>query len=115
MLTDEELKRDNQRDVDVFNSRKYPTKNGIDCPFCHNKGFVGRLIDGEPYYTSCICTKDHEAVNNAISSGLGEYLKLSMQDFKAAYSFQSTMKQKALNFLKNPDRHWFVALGKNGT
>ena len=109
-----------QMKIDGFND-SVGQLNDYDCPICKNKGVIMELKhielydDYVAYGRECECMFKRRTLANARRSGLGEYLKKTFNDYKAEEQWQENVKQKAVDFLKEDNNDWFLALGQTGS
>lgn len=94
--------------------------DGIECEECKNRGYITIKKFCEMYnrnievVTNCKCMKKRKLVRNALNSGLGEYLNKTFDDYKAKEQWQINCKQKAMNYVKNNNKEWFIMCGQSG-
>lgn len=94
----------------------------IDCPICKNKGYVmfEKYIEMYDDYTEflkpCECIERRKIVNNALKSGLGEYLKVRSKDYVVDQEWMKPHKQLMVSYCKehSTDDTWFMTLGQSG-
>lgn len=115
-MTKEEFE---QWQVDRYNETQgdLNKEDGIECDKCHNKGWLQIIQDGYVKMRKCECMQKRNLVIRAKKSGLGEYLKKTLDDYDATENWQKENKLKMFNFLKEhaEDPTWFVALGTSGS
>lgn len=91
--------------------------DGIDCPLCHNKGFIITDDDNEVTTThhECTCMKKRKAFKLAKESGLDELLKHRIKNYKVTNEWQKAIRNLAIEYIQNnPFKNWFCLLGQSG-
>ncbi len=85
-----------------------------DCPICGGMGVVRAVINGVEYFDNCICTKKEIAMNQLKLSGIAESIeKYTFDKFQTPEEWQQKLKQKALHFLQQKNK-WFFVGGQVG-
>ena len=85
-----------------------------DCPICGGVGIVRAVINGVEYMRNCICIKKQIAIQQLKKSGIAESIeKYTFDKFQTPQEWQRRLKQKALNFLKEENK-WFFVGGQVG-
>lgn len=102
--------------VDRYNRRTADKKpsDGIDCPICHNKGFVKEIVDREAVMKPCTCMKKRQIVRNAKASGLGDFIYTTFDQYQVNEEWQQEAKFKAQRYVISPSG-WFVITGQSGS
>lgn len=109
-----------QWQIDRYNESKgnLNLEDGVECEICKNKGYI-QFLDQGRYVTIkyCECMEKRKIVKRALASGLGDYLKKTLNDFEATEEWQKVNKIKAFNFIKehSNDNVWFMAIGTSGS
>lgn len=109
-----------QMKVDGFNEAIGNLKD-YDCPVCKNKGVIMELRYDEMYddYVSygkdCSCMFIRRTVANARKSGLGEYVNKKFEDYIVTEEWQNSVKNKAMDYVKESNDNWFLTLGQSGS
>lgn len=116
-MSDEEFRRFT---VDCYNETEgdLNKEDGIDCIICRNKGYV-QVLDGryEPL-RKCSCMARRDAFIKANQSGLGKYLKKTMDDYETlGEDWRGRCKRAVEGFIErhSHDDTWFIACGQNGS
>lgn len=87
---------------------------GYDCHICHNKGIVYMRQGEEIVSKNCGCMKIRESLGRIRKSGLAGLLdRYTFDNYKTEHEFQKIVKNKALNFLRNNGK-WFFIGGQIG-
>ena len=93
--------------------------DGYDCPTCKNKGYIAKLVDnGDGSYSHCIadckCVEVRNSIMRMKRSGLKDIIKdYTFAKFEDSEPWQKTMKNAAIEFVKNPDG-WLFFGGQSG-
>lgn len=109
-----------KQQIEAFNLRE-GTLTDYDCPVCHNKGSVLKLVYNETFneyrevMCQCECMKKRAIIKRAKESGLGDYIHKRIEDYIATEDWQKDIKQKAIDYIKENDDKWFVMLGQSGS
>lgn len=98
----------------IRNADRVIGRNGVECPFCLNKEVIYELKDDEIYGRWCVCKKQRDYLTRARQSGMGDLLKLTLDDFIATQDWQKQVKSKVVEYLASEKQNWFVALGQVG-
>lgn len=93
--------------------------DGYNCERCKNKGYIAeaRFVKGAWYeiHCECECQKARKAILCIMKSGLKEALRdYTFKKFETEEAWQETLKAKAIEYAKNPDRAWFFIGGQPG-
>lgn len=93
------------------------TIDGYDCKVCKNKGFIAKVDDNAcEVYSLCQCQKIRATLKRAKESGLGDILtEYTFDKYIATDEWQKHIKEKAQEFCKNDDAHWFYIGGQVGS
>ena len=87
---------------------------GYDCKICHNKGIVYFRQGDEIVSKNCDCMKVRESLARIKNSGLSNLSeKYTFDRYIIEHDFQKVVKDKAVNFLKN-NAKWFFIGGQIG-
>ena len=87
---------------------------GYNCSVCHNKGIVYMRQGEEIVSKDCECMKTRESLDRIKKSGLSNLLdKYTFGAYRTDSDFQKLIKGKALTFLKN-NAKWFFIGGQIG-
>lgn len=90
--------------------------DGIDCPICHNKGYI--LIDenDSPAQTviECKCMHKRKIKRLSEESGMGALLKHKVKNYIATETWQKNIRDKAIQYVKSNSQYWFCMLGQSG-
>jgi DNA replication protein DnaC len=91
-------------------------QDGIQCLICKNKGYIQVLEDRYAPYKRCRCMSRRDSLIKAKSSGLGDYLNKTLNDYIVVDDWQGRCKRMVEAYL---DRHshdntWFIACGQSG-
>lgn len=87
---------------------------GYDCKICHNKGIVYFRQGDEIVSKNCDCMKVRESLARIKNSGLSNLIeKYTFDRYIIEHDFQKVVKDKAVNFLKN-NAKWFFIGGQIG-
>lgn len=87
---------------------------GYNCNICHNKGIVYMRRGEEIVSKDCECMKTRESLDRIKKSGLSNLLdKYTFGAYRTDSDFQKLIKGKALTFLKN-NAKWFFIGGQIG-
>lgn len=119
-LTLEEKKARSEKRVNSYNNMQ-GNLDEFDCPLCKNKGRIQKSIYNEMYndyievMTDCECMKRRKVIQRARRSGLGIYLDKTFGDYIATDDWQKQIKAKAIEYCKEDNNNWFIALGQSGS
>ena len=104
--------------VDCYNESEgdLDKEDGIKCFICKNKGYIQVLEDGYEPMRKCRCMARRESLKKAKSSGLGEYLTKTIDDYIANEEWQGKCKRMVEAYLErhSHDDTWFIACGQSG-
>lgn len=91
-------------------------EDGINCDICMNKGQIQCASEeGETYVKECQCMRKRRAIKAMRSSGLGELIDKSFDNFNAVEEWQIRAKTKAVSYAsKNNDDSWLYFSGQTG-
>ena len=92
-------------------------EDGIDCVICKNKGGI-MVFDGKyESYRKCACMARRDVHKRAKQSGLGKYLKKTLDDYITDEEWRVRCKRIAEAFIErhSNDDTWFIACGQNGS
>ena len=119
-MNNEELKASLELKAKIYNDRK-GNELYYDCPVCKNKGFIAKVIYDDEVYKRyievlcpCSCKEKRETLKKASKSGLGEYINKQLNDYQDVEQWQKGITPKAIDYLKNDNDNWFIALGQSG-
>ena len=133
-LSAEQIHAIEQRKVDDYNAtpgqdsltadgKRHLFDSVYDCPVCKNKGLVAFLDkNGKAAVHDCDCRVIRSSRISAVRSGLGNLLDKRVNNFQAADSWQTQLKEKAISFIENFRKQeggqslpkGFVMLGQSG-
>lgn len=106
--------------IDNYNNQEGTHDGSYKCVKCKDKGDIAVPIDDDktsyPQWglMDCECKKKQVAANRLVNSSLGKIIKsLNMNSFKTKYDWQVKIKQKAVEYGKNP-KGWFYVGGAIG-
>ena len=109
-----------QERVDWYNAAigRLDEVDGVDCRICKNKGFINRLIFANGFWNEelrpCECMNSRGTKAMAQESGMQSILqRYSFEGWKADTDLQKYMLQKAMGFLNERDK-WFYVGGQSG-
>ena len=115
-MTDEEFQ---QFQVDCYNKEvgNLNEEDGIDCELCKNKGWIQFIRDGYVMTRQCYCEAKRKTYRRARRSGLGEYLKKTLDDYQTIAPWQETLKGITREFIEHHsiDGVWMMACGQSGS
>lgn len=91
--------------------------DGIQCSICNNKGWIQVLEDGYEPLRRCKCMERRDSMKNAKSSGLGEYLTKTLDDYIAEAEWQKKCRKAVEMYISkhSMDNAWFIACGQSGS
>lgn len=76
---------------------------------------ICKVINGVEYWGNCKCTIEKINRQRIENSGLSEVLeKCTLDTYETNYDWQRTIKNTALEYIKNPER-WFFIGGETGS
>ncbi len=117
-LSDEEFA---QMKCDSFNRKEgnLHEYDGYHCELCKNKGSFLRAEKINGIYTEvlceCECQKTRRSIRAMMKSGLKNIIEdYTFEKFDTAEIWQVTLKEKALEFVKNHSGKWFFIGGQSG-
>ena len=91
--------------------------DGIDCPICHNKGYI--LADDDNGVTqsvvTCQCMHKRKIKRLSEESGMGALLKFRVKDFETEERWQKVAQYRAIQYIQTDAADWFVMLGQSGS
>lgn len=88
---------------------------GYDCPDCKNRGYNTEIRDGYLVSVPCKCMATRRSIRNLEKSGMKELVdRHTLENFQEKQSWQSAMKQRAVDYLEHGGGRWFSALGSVG-
>lgn len=103
-----------QIQLDESNNQEGKLK-GFDCSLCKNKGIIYKTKKDESIYAEeCKCMDIRRTLQNAKSSGLGNYINKTFADFNTAEKWQEDIYNKAAEYIKDSSNAWFVIAGQSG-
>lgn len=89
---------------------------GMDCPYCKNKGRVAIIEDGYVLHKECKCMSRRRSIDRIKRSGLMNQLeKCTFDSYKAESEWQQSIKEKAKRFLADNHGKWFFIGGQVGS
>lgn len=112
-MTDEEYE---QLKVQSYNDSP-GTLTGVDCPICHNKGFIMVLEPEtlEHKLRDCKCMAERRSIRYLAQSGLSKVLDTYSWDrWKCVEPWQNAFMEAAKSYAQHP-HGWFLAAGRPGT
>lgn len=90
-----------------------PIQQGI-CPICRGEGIVKIIKNGIEYFSNCPCLKKEIIKMQMQKAGICESLeRYTFDSFKTEELWQEKLKQKALSFLEEKQK-WFFVGGQVG-
>ena len=105
--------------VDCYNESEgeLDKEDGIQCIICKNKGYSQYIEGNYTHYRKCKCMERRENYTSAKKSGLGKYLKKTLDDYEAEEEWRKKCKRTVEAFLErhSHDDAWFMACGQNGS
>lgn len=108
-----------QFQVDSYNESEgnLNEEDGIDCELCKNKGWIQYYKDGYVMTRQCYCEAKRKTYRRAMRSGLGEYLKKTLDDYQTNAPWQETLKGITKEYITNhsQDNVWMMACGQSGS
>ena len=93
-------------------------EDGIDCIICKNKGLVSYLDGMYERHRECKCMSKRIAFKKANQSGLGKYLKKTLDDYETlGEDWRERCKRAVEGYIErhSHDDAWFMACGQNGS
>ena len=116
-MSDEEFRRFT---VDCYNEREgdLDKEDGIQCIICKNKGWIQVIEKGYEPHRKCECMARRDAYKKAQQSGLGKYLKKTLDDYETLKEdWREKCRRAVENYLErhSHDDVWFMACGQNGS
>lgn len=104
--------------VDCYNESAgdLDKEDGIQCVICNNKGWIQTIDGGYETHRHCQCWKRREGFKKAKQSGLGKYLKKSIDDYIVEEEWQGRCKRMVEGYIErhSHDNTWFIACGQSG-
>ncbi|MEI3327949.1 MAG: ATP-binding protein [Thomasclavelia sp.] len=88
--------------------------DGINCSKCKNKGLIYKMEGEYAVGYECECMAKRRAVRSANKSGLKNLLNYRIRDFQTTFEWQKIIKEKAIQYVTNNSKSWFIALGQPG-
>lgn len=108
-----------QFQVDSYNESigNLNEEDGIDCELCKNKGWIQYFKGGYVMTRQCYCEAKRKTYRRAMRSGLGEYLKKTLDDYRTNAPWQETLKGITKEFIEHhsQDNVWMMACGQSGS
>lgn len=106
--------------VDCYNEREgdLDKEDGVQCILCKNKGLIAYLDGKYERHRECRCMSTREAYRKAKNSGLGAYLKKTIDDYETLdEDWRGRCKRAVIGYLErhSHDNAWFIACGQNGS
>lgn len=92
-------------------------EDGFNCDECKNRGYIWKLNDDDmDTRVECKCKSTRATLRRARESGLGDILTdCTFEKFVPTEEWQFDIKNKAIDFCKNPDAKWFFIGGQPGS
>lgn len=93
-------------------------EDGIQCNICKNKGSIQVVEGNYAPYKDCVCMVRRNGYKQAKRSGLGKYLKKSLDDYETLDAdWRKKCKRAVESYLEkhSNDDVWFMACGQNGS
>ena len=108
----------NREDYLKSKAQSYNDSDGkltdFNCDKCKNKGDIAVIKNNDVVFVYCDCWEKRKTLRRLKNSGLLQQIEdCTFDNFKTDYDYQKTMKNKALEFLKDNDK-WFIACGQVG-
>lgn len=92
----------------------YKTIKEGECPICRGERQLIAFINGNMYSKRCSCFEKEIAIQQLKKTGIAESIeKYTFENFQTAEQWQQKLKQKALKFLEEKDK-WFFVGGQVG-
>ena len=95
---------------------------GYDCDKCKNKGYIAIPEYSEMFrywsetHKACECKKTRDALKRLEKSGLKDIVKRCTFDkYETNHEWQKALKNKAIEYAKNPDGCWMYMGGNSGS
>lgn len=90
-----------------------PLQEGM-CPICRGDKVLVATIDGNEYTKNCVCVEKKIVIQRLKNSGIAESVKkYHFNSFQTPEEWQKRLKQKALQFLDEKEK-WFFVGGQVG-
>lgn len=107
--------------VDMYNKDKgnQHEYDGYNCDVCLNKGYTAKVVERGSYYyetlVPCKCNSIRASIRRMKKSGLANIIKdCTFDKYEASEQWQNTIKQKAINFVKDENKRLFFIGGQSG-
>lgn len=82
------------------------------CPICKNKCHIAYLDQNmQEIMRECECCKKRSSMISAHKSGLGSLLKKKIKNYEATEDWQKNLKEKAIEFIRQPETDDFLGRG----
>ena len=90
--------------------------DGYNCDKCNNRGFIAKYDEetGTTYYKECECVKIRNNLNRLKNSNLRYVDQYTFDNFKAVTATEKTMKNTAINYVKDQSNAWLYVGGQSG-
>lgn len=84
------------------------------CPKCLNRGNYAKVIDGQIFHVICDCMNTRRSNRLLLESGMAQQIKFkTFQNYICEEPWQQFIKDKCLQFIKNPSKCLFLG-GQTG-
>lgn len=90
--------------------------DGYNCEKCKNRGFIAKYDEatGTTYSAECECVKIRNNLNRLKNSNLRYIEKYTFDNFTTRTATEKTMKNTALNYVKEQCNAWLYIGGQSG-
>ena len=89
--------------------------DGVDCPICHNTGYVSYEKDGYSYSRECECMAKRRSLRGLNMSGLKSLSDMyTFEKYVPDNSLAAQMLEKAREYIQDKPR-WFFVSGRPGS
>jgi DNA replication protein DnaC len=101
------------------NSGNLNEKDGYNCDKCKNKGYIAEIRfqnnDWYEVHCECKCMKTRRTISRLMKSGLKNIIKdYTFARYETPETWQQLIKEKAVEYTKNPEKAWFFIGGQSG-
>lgn len=89
--------------------------NLVDCPVCHNTGWILRMEDGIPYSRECSCMAKRRSMRRIRNSGMEDMMsRYTFDTYQTPNDAYRRVKRTAARFASE-DYGWFYLAGQSGS
>lgn len=90
--------------------------DGYNCEKCKNRGFIEKYneVTGTTYSAECECVKIRNNLSRLKNSNLRYTEKYTFDNFTTRTATEKTIKNTALNYIKDPSNAWIYIGGQSG-